>query len=317
MLVRWINLFLLALASIAPIHPAEHAKKSLPGVIPLNDPPGIHNLYALGTNLFSGSSPDTEQAFAALAKLGVKTLISVDGSKPNVALAKKYRMTYAHLPHGYDGISTNLQLQLVKAAETLTGPIYVHCHHGKHRGPAAAAVICMATQSWSSRKAEDWLTAAGTATNYAGLYQTVREFRPPTTDDLKRASTKFPETAQVSGLVDLMVGIDQRWEHLKSVRAAGYKAPPDHPDLNPANESVILWEAYREAQRLPEAKHLGHDFLARLESAEKEVRSAETLLRSYTVKPDADLRAKLDAAFSNIGNACSTCHRHYRDKAIP
>ena len=29
---------------------------------------------------------------------------------------------------------------LARAARTLPGPIFVHCHHGMHRGPAAAAV---------------------------------------------------------------------------------------------------------------------------------------------------------------------------------
>jgi len=132
-------------------------------------------------------------------------------------------MRYVHLPHGYDGISTNLQLQLARAAETLPGPIYVHCHHGKHRGPAAAAIICMANNGWSSDQAETWLVAAGTATNYAGLYQVVRQFQKPTAAQLRSISSDFPETAKVSGLVDAMVDIDNRWDYLKAIRAAAYQ----------------------------------------------------------------------------------------------
>jgi protein tyrosine phosphatase (PTP) superfamily phosphohydrolase (DUF442 family) len=299
-------------AGLLGAHGAD-AKRNAAGVKALPDPAGIHNLYALGTNVFSGSSPVTEQDFAALAKLGVKSIISVDGSKPNVTLAKKFGLTYAHLPHGYDGISPNVQLQLAKASEALEGPIYVHCHHGKHRGPAAAAVICLATDGWTKQQAEDWLVAAGTSTNYAGLYAVVRNYHAPSAEQLSRLPSDFPETAQVSGLVDAMVEIDNRWEHLKAVRAAGYQAPKEHPDIQPANEAVILWEHYRETQRLPEAVEQGKDFLDRLKTAEAEVKEAEGLLRSFAASPSADIRGKLDKSFDAMGKSCSSCHKAHRD----
>jgi hypothetical protein len=50
---------------------------------------GIHNLFRVTANLYSGSGPEGEKAFAALAKLGVKTVISVDGAKPDLENAKK------------------------------------------------------------------------------------------------------------------------------------------------------------------------------------------------------------------------------------
>ncbi len=40
----------------------------------------------------------------------MKTIISVDGATPNVAMAEKYGMRYVHLPHGYD----EFQLSVVK-----------------------------------------------------------------------------------------------------------------------------------------------------------------------------------------------------------
>jgi hypothetical protein len=294
---------------------AEPTKISSPGVTALPDPPGIHNLFALGTNVYSGSSPDTEQGFAALAKLGVKTIITVDGARPDIEMARKYGMRYVHLPHGYDGISTNVQLQIVKASETLPGPIYIHCHHGKHRGPTAAAVICLATEDWTPAQAEAWLVTAGTATNYAGLYESVRRFQKPTAEQLNRAPAEFPEVATVSGLIEAMVGIDERWEHLKAARAAGYQAPKHHPDLKPANEAVILWERYREAQRLSDAAHHGTNFVARLEAAEIEVKEAERLLRLFAAKPAPDIRAELDKSFDAVAKTCSSCHKTYRDAA--
>jgi hypothetical protein len=291
------------------------APKTLPPGVKSLAAPGLHNLFAVGTNLFSGSTPEGEEAFAALAKLGVKTIITVDGAKPEVELARKHGLRYVHLPHGYDGINTHLQAQLAKAAQSLPGPFFVHCHHGKHRGPAAAAVICMANEVLTPLQAESWLVAAGTATNYTGLYDVVRKFHKPSPGELRALSPNFPETAKVSGLVDAMVGIDNRWDNLKAVRAAGYKAPKEHPDLQPANEAVILWEHYREAQRLPDTIRHGASLVEHFAMAETEVKEAERLLRLWAAEAKPDTRAQLDKAFEAMAKTCAACHKANRDPA--
>lgn len=293
----------------------EARAQSAPAGVTALEAPGIHNLYALGTNVLSGSTPEGTEGFEALAKLGVKTIISVDGAAPDVESAAKLDIRYVHLPHGYDGISTNLQLLLAKAGRELPGPIYVHCHHGKHRGPAAAAVICMADQGWSRELAEAFLVAAGTSTNYPGLYEVVREFRLPTVEQLAAMPANFPEKAQVSGLTDAMVGVDERWEHLKEVRAAGYLSPKEHPDIEPVNETVILWEHYREAQRLPEVMETGNELVERFKQAEAEAKEAERLLRLFGSGGNQGLKVRLDQAFDAMAKSCSTCHKAFRDPA--
>jgi len=42
----------------------------------------------------------------------------------------------------------------VQAAEA-QGPVYLHCHHGKHRAPTAAAVVCRALDGWTADEAID------------------------------------------------------------------------------------------------------------------------------------------------------------------
>src|ERR1044072_3259574 len=108
-------------------------------------------------------------------------------------------MRYVHLPHGYDGIPTTTQLQLIKAVETVEGPVYIHCHHGQHRGPVAAAIVCMAEKNWSAAEAETWLRTVGTGTNYQGLYATVRDFRRPSAETVNSTPANFLESRQVSG----------------------------------------------------------------------------------------------------------------------
>jgi protein tyrosine phosphatase (PTP) superfamily phosphohydrolase (DUF442 family) len=277
---------------------------------------GIHNLYRLTPDLLSGSAPESDSAFAALAQLGVKTLISVDGARPDVEAARRHGLRYVHLPHGYDGISPDLQLRLVQAAQWLPGPVYVHCHHGKHRGPATAAVICMANAGWTSAQATAWLAAAGTATNYVGLYQVVQRFEPPTPAQRQSSSPNFPETAPVSGLVEAMVGIDRRWEHLRAVRAAAFRPPAEHPDLVPAHEAMLLTELYREARRLTESRDRGPDFLVQLEAAENLAVQLRLELEEFAVSPTPERQLKLDALFNAAAQQCTSCHRAHRD-AVP
>src|SRR5438105_3507728 len=52
--------------------------------------PGIHNVFQITAALFSGSSPEVEEGFRSLQKLGIKTVISVDGARPDVVTAHKY-----------------------------------------------------------------------------------------------------------------------------------------------------------------------------------------------------------------------------------
>jgi protein tyrosine phosphatase (PTP) superfamily phosphohydrolase (DUF442 family) len=308
--------FLLIVAVSVGARAADPDGRTLPDGVKAIEAPGIHNLFSIGDKVYSGSAPEGDEGFATLKRLGVRTIITVDGASPDLEAARRHGFRYVHLPHGYDGIDTNLQARLARAGEVLEGPIFVHCHHGKHRGPTAAAVLCLANGTWNPAQAEAWLKAAGTSSAYEGLYKTVREWRKPDAAVLREVPADFPEVAKVSGLVESMVRVDDIWGRLQAVRRAGYQAPKEHPDLNPANEAVILWEQYREAQRLPDAQRLGQEFLDRLQAAERDVQAAERALREFAERPDETIRARLDAAFDVMGKACGSCHRAHRDRPI-
>ena len=57
---------------------------------------GIENFYRLSDSIYSGSSPENEPAFVELQKHGIKTIISVDGAKPEVEMAKNFGLRYVH-----------------------------------------------------------------------------------------------------------------------------------------------------------------------------------------------------------------------------
>lgn len=271
--------------------------------------PGIENAFRLSPGLYSGGQPEGDEAFRVLAELGVRTIVSVDGAAPDLELAKQHGLRYVHLPVGYDGIPADRAIALAKVARELPGPIFVHCHHGKHRGPAAAAVCGMAREGWSKDRAKEWLGLAGTSPDYVGLFASVDRFAPPSEDELAALDENdLPERADVPDLVEGMVEVDLRWEQLKAVAEAGFRTPKDHPDLDPPHEATLLAEHYRELHRLDESKGRGETFLEELRDAEQNAIALRDSLRSSP----PDLIAA-NAAFANAANDCKSCHVRFRD----
>ncbi|MFM7262067.1 MAG: hypothetical protein ACKO3W_15885, partial [bacterium] len=64
----------------APPRAPEPAVMPAPSAVAPVDFPGIHNLVAYGDGLVSGSAPEGDEGLDSLAKLGFKTIISVDGA---------------------------------------------------------------------------------------------------------------------------------------------------------------------------------------------------------------------------------------------
>ncbi len=294
------------------VAPLAIAADPVPSFQPLTGA-GIHNLFSLGAGIYSGSAPEGKEGFETLKKLGIKTIISVDGSKPEVELAHQYGFRYVHIPIGYDGVYETNAIRLVKAAETVPGPIFVHCHHGMHRGPAGAAVICKGIEGWDDQTALAWLKAAGTATNYTGLFQTVKQFQPPTKAVLDSVSTNFPEKVEVSALVDAMVAIDERWDHLKEIKQAGYKSPASHPDLVPVNESAVLHELFRELVRSGEPQKRGEPFAERMKTVAQTVADFSRQMERVQNQPGAEAFAQLDKTYQAVTDSCASCHKAYRN----
>ena len=84
-----------------PDQPAEPAEKAAPVA---SDHPGLHNVFPIGDKVFSGSSPEGRAGFESLHAMGIRTIISVDGAKPHVDLAREQGLRYVHIPIGYDGL---------------------------------------------------------------------------------------------------------------------------------------------------------------------------------------------------------------------
>ena len=269
---------------------------------------GLHNVFRVSPRLYSGSGPDSDQGFASLRAIGVKTVLSVDGAAPDVAAARAHGLRYVHVPVGYDGIPRGAAWAIAKAVRDLPGPVYVHCHHGKHRGPAAAACAALALDPrFTPAAAGAWLRQAGTDPKYTGLVSLPRTFPRPTPRDLHAVPDSFPEVAAVPDLVRLMVAIDERWDHLQAAQSAGRATPPGHPDVDPRHEAVQLTELFREAARLPDTAGRGVDYFDLMKEAEAACARLEGAL-STPPNPGA-----AGSAFKSLQTSCSRCHVRYRD----
>ena len=251
--------------------------------------PEVENGFRLTERLLSGGQPEGDEDFAALAKAGVKLVLSVDGTPPDLELARKHGLRYAHVPVGYDGITTNQAARILRAAADAPGPVYLHCHHGKHRGPAAAALLLQGREGWGKAEAVGWLKTAGTSPEYAGLFACVRDFQTPNPAVLA-AVGPVPELQSPEPMVDVMVRIDQAWEAIQT------KPVP--------SQTLLLWEAYKEMQRLRLGADLGADFVAQVSTAESAARALHEAVAAGR-EPVAELKV--------VKNSCRECHKGFRN----
>lgn len=265
--------------------------------------PALHNLLTVSSEIYSGGEPLGNEAFESLVRLGVKTVVSVDGAAPDVETARKHGLRYVHIPIGYDGIEEEAGRLLARLVRDANGPFYIHCHHGRHRGPAAAAVACVASGEMNGQGAIEILVRAGTSRDYAGLWRDVKNYRAPGANE---ELPELREVAEVGSFTSAMARIDRAYDHLKRCRDAEWSTPEDHPDLVPAQEALLLKEGLRESARNL-ASDFGEEFKSWLADAEGVAQGLEESLKAN------DPVQKISRQFQRLEESCRTCHSRYRD----
>lgn len=271
-------------------------------------PSALHNVHPATSKLTSGAVPEGDAAFAELAARGFRTIISVDGASPDVARAERFGLRYVHIPITYAEVTHAQQREIARAVRDLPGPIYIHCHHGKHRSPAAAAAVAVLLGEMTPDEGVAFMKRAGTAAGYTGLYACVREAQKVSGAEIDAAPGVFASVRRPEGMTAAMVEIDVAYEHLQEVREAGWKTPADHPDLVPAAEAGRLADHLRTSGEDPRAQALGADFMDRMRRAVEAATALETALATQPV--DA---ARAAAAWQPVADSCTSCHVKYRN----
>jgi protein tyrosine phosphatase (PTP) superfamily phosphohydrolase (DUF442 family) len=292
-----------ASAAITPIAPP-----SLTAAAPVHLP-GLHNVVAYHDHFFSGGVPESPAAFDTLKAMGIKTIISVDGAVPDVHSAEARGIRYIHLPIGYNGFDDERRLELARATRDALeqGPVYIHCHHGKHRSAAAAAAAVTALGYMSADDAIARMKVSGTAPNYTGLYACVASTTVLDLATLNSVPADFPSVSKPADFVQAMLDLDEMLDHLTQIKSANWKTPSDHPDLVPAAEAGRLADTLRLLAESSRAKREKPGFAQALLDDAAE---AQQLEEAIIANADA---ASLDTQLKLVAASCKDCHAKYRD----
>ncbi|MBL8747841.1 MAG: cytochrome c [Planctomycetes bacterium] len=269
---------------------------------------GLHNVVTYAPAMVCGGVPEGEEGLHTLAAMGIKTIVSVDGATPDAAGAERLGMRYVHLPISYDTVTPARQKELAQAIASTEGPIYMHCHHGKHRSAAALGSALVLAGKLTPEQATERMGVSGTAKEYKGLWKAVAEAKPIDAAQLKVDPATLPRISKVSGMVATMSEIDLVFDLVKQAQKAKWQVPKDHPDLVATKESKRLHDLYAGLQKDPDSQKMPADYQAWLEEEIANTRALDAAIRGGDT-------AAADKLFDVVGKSCKTCHTKYRDNS--
>jgi protein tyrosine phosphatase (PTP) superfamily phosphohydrolase (DUF442 family) len=302
-------------AVVAPAHTntsatptPEALRKPTPADTKPADFPGLHQVVAYTSNFYSGAAPEGQEAFASLAALGVRTIISVDGARPDVALAQRHGLRYIHLPIGYNGFDEQRRKQLARATKDAlaTGGVYLHCHHGKHRSAGAVGTTAVSLGLATNDAMLARMRVSQCAESYKGLWARTRDADVLSEAQLASVDSNFPSVSPPGSFIESMVDIDAALEHLALIQKAGWQTPNDHPDLVPTAEAAIAADILRVLADKATARKQD-EFASLMHASANAAQSLEDMLGGSS-NPQA-----LDAQLAIVARSCKDCHVKFRD----
>lgn len=277
------------------------------------DHQGLHNVFGLSRNIISGSEPSGRAALERLARKGIQTIVTVDGKVPDAATARELGMRYIHIPIQYRGISDHQMLLLAKAFREQPAPFYVHCFHGRHRGPAAAAVGRIVRDGASRKQAlaemRQW---CGTSSSYSGLFKAVATQAIPSPHRTEACKAELPEASPLRGFRELMIDAPRSFDRLASLMESNWKVNRKHPDINPLREAEILLDLYERGLTLDEIAERPESFKLHLEDSVKAARKLKDELKQLQAG-DGEAASRAKKTFRVIERSCLDCHDTYRN----
>jgi len=265
----------------------------------------LENVWRLSPRILSGGQPKSAADFQWLKAQGIQVLVSVDGIRPDLENAAKFQLRYVHIPIGYDSLPIDAQRSLAAVSKLPDQGIYVHCHHGKHRGPTAAAVLCLLDDGRGVSSALSILETAGTSKQYRGLWQSVEKFK--LSDATKGSPPELRSVAPVKPIAQAMAKIDRQFLELQDLldktKKRGEQIGTD--SLRQANSTRIaelrelLAQEFRELPRVTKVHP---------EAAQQYLDVAELFASLRT-----NDRSELQSGLARIEQRCATCHKDYRN----
>jgi len=273
----------------------------------------LHNVIRLSDNIVSGSEPHGEAALARIAGMGVKTIVSVDGKTPDVETAERLGLRYVHVPIQYSGITDTEIADLAKTFRELPGPFYVHCFHGKHRGPAGAAVgrlvLDGAAREQTLAEMRQW---CGTSKKYEGLYRDIATKPLPSAEQTAALEFDFPSRHPFQGTRQAMIDMARHWDNAVALGHNDWAVDPKHPDLDPKNETDKVLDLFDALTADAGFTKEPEDYRGWMTSAHGEAKQLVALIGRQRAG-DAEAGRQAQETVKRLKTLCDSCHATYRD----
>ena len=109
---------------------------------------GVENFYRVSDALYRGAEP-TEEGYKNLAKLGIKTIVSLQLPTPKKELIKNLGMTSRHIPINPLNMKDEYAKEFLSiVSNPQNHPVYVHCLYGSDRTGTMVALYRIYVQHW-------------------------------------------------------------------------------------------------------------------------------------------------------------------------
>jgi hypothetical protein len=124
----------------------------------------------------------------------------------------------------------------------------------------------------------------------------------------------FPESAELTPMAESMVHLEQTFDSVKAIAAAGWKSPLTRPDLHPVQEVLLLKDHFSELLRTESVAKESEGFRTMLRESESAAADLEAALMSWSESGAAlPVPDSLPASFERIAKNCVACHTEFRD----
>ena len=130
----------------------QERKKKKADSVALNKP-GIKNFYKVSDILYRGSQP-TRNGYEQLAKLGIKTVVSLQVIPQQTELIKGFGMNPVHIPINPLDMKDEYAKEFLSVmANPANHPVYVHCLYGSDRTGTMVALYRIYIEHWPKERA--------------------------------------------------------------------------------------------------------------------------------------------------------------------
>jgi protein tyrosine phosphatase (PTP) superfamily phosphohydrolase (DUF442 family) len=162
-------------------HPWQWAlggRSSHPLTSPRNDIPGVANFARVSPALWRGAQP-TREGFAALQRMGVRTVVNLRELHDDRALMAGLGLGYARLPFNPTEPSDALVSQFLQiVADPANQPVFVHCQAGADRTGTLVVAYRVMVQGWPVSEAVKEMPRFGFHNLWTDLLRYLDDLRP-------------------------------------------------------------------------------------------------------------------------------------------